>query len=69
MTGFHADRSVLRSFDRPFSAAVAFFKGFILPRTRGSLARSLARWLGRSVVGICPAATDNYCSSPTKCPK
>ena len=47
MTGFHADRSVLRSFDRPFSAAVAFFKGFILPRWRWLAGRSLARWDGR----------------------
>ena len=47
MTGFHADRSVLRSSVRPFSAAVAFFKGFILPRSRVGL--SVGRWdLSRS---------------------
>ena len=56
MTGFHADRSVLRWFllrRRPFSAAVAFFKGFILPRWRWLAGRGS---LGGTVVGICPAA-------------
>ena len=57
MTGFHADRSVLRSFDRPFSAAVAFFKGFILPRTRGSLVRSLGGWVGRWLGFVPPPPT------------
>ena len=50
MTGFHADRSVLRWFllrRRPFSAAaVAFFKGFILPRWRWLAGRSVGRSLG-----------------------